>query len=145
MDATAWPFCHSPEGVPCQSDHSRMFSLASAVFLGCTVSDPVKAHVVPSISKNFRVPHSASTVKPSSVLFTLFRSSTNAGQHRISPVTFVYAKSDRWQHPSHESQLSGLCALLRHSHVSAIPIRDHQLYYGLDSLQPRCNTELQAS
>ena len=81
----------------------------------------------------------------SSVLFTLFRSSTNAGQHRISPVTFVYAKSDRWQHPSHESQLSGLCALLRHSHVSAIPIRDHQLYYGLDSLQPRCNTELQAS
>ena len=59
------------------------------VFLGGTVSDPLKAHTCPCTSETFRVSHSASTVKLiSSSSSTRFLSSMNWGQERIQPITY---------------------------------------------------------
>ena len=69
--------------------------------------------------------HSVSNVKPPSLSFTLFLSSTNTGQHRIPPVTFVHVKSFCWWHPRHKSLL-----VQQYSNVSAIPVRAHQLSYS---------------
>ena len=69
----AWPFCHSPEGVPC---HLKLITVGCFPWLRGQRSGkyPRRSHAVPCISKKNRVPHSASTAKPSSVSFTLSES-----------------------------------------------------------------------
>ena len=76
-DATAWQFCHSPEGVPC---HLRQITVGCFPWRhGQRFGECPRGSM--HIGK-FRVPHSASTVKPS---FTLSLPCTNLGQHQIPP------------------------------------------------------------